>query len=140
MDRSTIGRWSHRIIFLRSYRYVCLPVHSHCETDNLLNIAQCSKETSILVVPLVAQFLAGSNSYGTLANLSLASKLVRFEITPILYETVILDGDRGWWRQKRSAGEREWFDNSSLRENLHYTKYVHRPGLGVKAIDVPQSH
>jgi hypothetical protein len=124
-DRSAIGRWSHRIVYLRTFRCVRVPVHSHLGTDDSRNIAQCSNETSIVVVSLVAQFLAGCNSHGTLANLSLSSKLVRSEITPILYETVILDGDRGWWREKRSAGEREWFDSSSLRENLRYTKYVY---------------
>lgn len=88
----------------------------NCNTDRQMNNAACSKHSSYKGHSIIAQFLGGSNSYETLSSLSLASKAVQSEVTPILYETVILDSDRVWWRVKRSSEDRKWFNNSHSNE------------------------
>lgn len=40
---------------------------------------------------IIAEFLAGSGAFGTLANLNVADRVMRMETLPVLYETVLLD-------------------------------------------------
>lgn len=50
------------------------------------------------VILLVGQLLAGQNSLATLVSLTATWRSLQQELTPVLYETVILLGDRNWWR------------------------------------------
>jgi hypothetical protein len=43
------------------------------------------------VLSVVAEHLAGINAHRTLANLNIASHVVRDEMLPVLYETVMMD-------------------------------------------------
>ncbi|KAJ9094233.1 hypothetical protein QFC21_006059 [Naganishia friedmannii] len=79
-------------------------LHGKSTTENLRvgatdhkNSDRIAKETSQILslelLVVVAQFLAGSDLYATLAALNTACKLVRTETLPILCETVILAPD-----------------------------------------------
>jgi hypothetical protein len=37
---------------------------------------------------IIVGFVAGDNKYGTLLNFALASKVIREEMNPVLYETI----------------------------------------------------
>lgn len=43
------------------------------------------------IFSIIAEFLAGAHAFGTLANLAVASHMMRMETMPVLYETVLLD-------------------------------------------------
>lgn len=73
----------------------------------------------------VAGFLAGQNSYGTLANLASTCKLLKGERASTLYETVILDNDRQWWRDGDGLTFDQIFGNATLEQriNFRHTRY-----------------
>lgn len=81
---------------------------------------------------IVAGFLAGQNSYGTLASLAGTCKLLKGEIAPTLYETVILDSNRQWWRDGGDGlTVKQIFEESTLKQRIdfRYTRYDKRSGL-----------
>lgn len=43
------------------------------------------------LIVIIAEILIGDNAFGTTANLNLASRTIRQETLPLLYETVCLD-------------------------------------------------
>lgn len=43
------------------------------------------------VFGIIADYLAGSHAFGTLANLNIVNHLMRMETLLVLYETVLLD-------------------------------------------------
>jgi hypothetical protein len=45
------------------------------------------------VFGVIAEFLAGSFAFGTLASLNVISKSIRDETLPVLYETFLMDDD-----------------------------------------------
>jgi hypothetical protein len=55
-------------------------------------IVQAAHQFPIEVLVNIARFLAGDNSYGTLAALCVSSKRTHHEVQPILFETVVWDG------------------------------------------------
>ena len=42
---------------------------------------------------VIAQFLAGSFAFGTLANLNVASRMIQEETLSVLYETLLIDDE-----------------------------------------------
>lgn len=55
------------------------------------------------VITIIADFLAGSSSFGTLFNLSLANKEVRQACLPTCYETIITVDTDAWMRAFKKA-------------------------------------
>ncbi|GHJ84488.1 hypothetical protein NliqN6_0890 [Naganishia liquefaciens] len=76
------------------------------------------------VLVIIGRFLAGQNSYATLAALAVGNKLLKQELTPVLWETVILDGDKGWWQSGINKWELLWRIGVEERKNLMHTKYL----------------
>ncbi|KAJ9110417.1 hypothetical protein QFC19_001542 [Naganishia cerealis] len=66
------------------------------------------------LLTLIAQFLAGTNSFGTLANLNVASKGLLRETKPILNETMLMDARGYWWFRKLHP-------NSKLEDIIQHT-------------------
>lgn len=49
------------------------------------------------LIVTIAEFLAGSFAYGSLAKLNLATRAVHEETLPVLFDTVVWETNRRWW-------------------------------------------
>jgi hypothetical protein len=78
----------------------------------------------IEILVVIGRFLAGQNSYKTLANLGMCCKLLDQETASTLYETVLLDSNRGWWKDATGPSSRAIIASTSerQRERFKYTK------------------
>lgn len=73
---------------------------------------------------VIADFLAGSFAFGTLANLNVASHFIREETLPVLYETLLMNDEEKWPQSKEEIGLKPMPSVSSLAYSKAYTKYV----------------
>lgn len=69
------------------------------------------------VYGVIAEFLAGSFAFATLANLNVANHSIWDETTPVLYETLLLDRQIDWERYRLA-------DVTGI---AHATLYKHLP-------------
>jgi hypothetical protein len=65
---------------------------------------QPSLRVPVEIIGVIGECLAGSYSYGTLSKLSLTCKLVRAEVLPVLFGTLVWDNEhhskqREWWNE-----------------------------------------
>lgn len=75
----------------------------------------------------IAEFLAGAFAFGTLASLNVANHLIRDETTPVLYETLIMDREIDWLRERDEVlqtAKYKRYPALPSRSSLAYTKWV----------------
>jgi hypothetical protein len=65
------------------------------------------------LIGVIAEHLIGGHAFGTVASLNLASKAIRRETLPVLYETLLLEHCKGL-EYYRSGG--------AFSEGLKFTK------------------
>lgn len=91
----------------------------------LLTVSKGVASLPIELLVEIGRFLAGSNSYGTLSSLSSTCKTIKQETASTLYETVILGGNRSWWRE---GSNRQTVLEETTAEQRHsfdqYTRQV----------------
>lgn len=60
------------------------------------------------LIVIIAEFLAGSFAYESLANLNVATRAIWEETLPVLYETVVWETERRWWIHEGGYIPRGW--------------------------------
>jgi hypothetical protein len=83
------------------------------------------------VITIIADFLAGSNSFGTLFNLSLANKQVRQECVPIFYETMIIPDTNLWALRMKKA----IIGGDNLPKEWQWCRSGHLPNMPTSCTD-----
>lgn len=70
------------------------------------------------VYGIIAEFLAGSFVFGTLANINVASRLIQEETLPVLYETLLIDDEEKWPQSE----DGKWIGPIPPNSSLTHTK------------------